>query len=456
VSGLVRPDPFTFEVQLSQPEGELGAVLSAQGLSPIPPLPGAPAVPAGVADGHDKDYGRFLVSTGPYMIEGSDRLDFSGPPGQQTPVSGYVPGTSLVLVRNPSWSPATDRLRPAYADRIEFTVGGSLDGDSRKLDKGKADLVLDSGPPLQAPLDQVARYRDDPSLGHVYLDERDFVRAVQTNLAVPPFDDVHVRKAVNLVLNKAKMIQLAGGSDAGSVAGHLVLNSLEDNLLAEYDPYVSAGAAGDVAAARAEMRQSRYDGNRDGICDDPSCRSVLTVSLALPPFALGALQAKRDLSQIGIHLRDRAEDPPAPFVEFKDPTKHVPMFFGAGFGKDFLDASNFFTGLFYGPNVFAGGTSNGTSNGTLVGATPGQLRSWKYSVASVPSVDGRIEACLPLLGAEEVRCWAALDQYMMTNVVPWAPYVFERYVRVVPSRVVHYSFDQSVAMPALDQIALLG
>ena len=46
----------------------------------------------GAAEGHDKNYGRFLVATGPYEFEGADALDFSQPAADQTPVAGYTPG----------------------------------------------------------------------------------------------------------------------------------------------------------------------------------------------------------------------------------------------------------------------------------------------------------------------------------------------------------------------------
>ena len=67
----------------------------------------------GAAEGHTADYGRFLISTGPYMIQGSEDLDPNQAPDDQDPISGYVPGRSLVLVRNPSWEASQDALRPA-------------------------------------------------------------------------------------------------------------------------------------------------------------------------------------------------------------------------------------------------------------------------------------------------------------------------------------------------------
>jgi peptide/nickel transport system substrate-binding protein len=115
IVGLETPADRTLVVRLDGPATDLAYRFSLLGTAPIP---------EGVSDGHDEDYERFLVASGPYMVEGSGHLDLSVPPDQQEPVAGYVlperaadgtveePG-SLILVRNPSWDPATDRLRPA-------------------------------------------------------------------------------------------------------------------------------------------------------------------------------------------------------------------------------------------------------------------------------------------------------------------------------------------------------
>jgi hypothetical protein len=77
-------------------------------------------------------------------------------------------------------------------------------------------------------------------------------------------------------------------------------------------------------------------------------------------------------------------------------------------------------------------------------------------VAVVPNVDGRIEACLPLTFGAQLRCWADLDQYLMTEVVPWIPLVGLTSGRVVSDRLARFSFDQAwgYPLPALDQIAV--
>jgi hypothetical protein len=123
---------------------------------------------------------------------------------------------------------------------------------------------------------------------------------------------------------------------------------------------------------------------------------------------------------------------------------------GLPYGKDVLHAAPFFRSLF--DSRWTMGQEY--TNGTLVGASPELLETWGYEPVELPSVDDRIDACLSEAPSAQVECWAALDQYMMERVVPWVPYVFERYTRTVSSSVVHYSFDQLMAQPALDQIAV--
>jgi hypothetical protein len=52
------------------------------------------------------------------------------------------------------------------------------------------------------------------------------------------------------------------------------------------------------------------------------------------------------------------------------------------------------------------------------------------------------------------QCWAELDQYLVTEVVPWVPYMITENAQVVSDRVVAYSFDQFAGLPALDRIAV--
>ncbi len=100
ISGLQAPDEHTLVVHTTGSSGDLGYRLSLPTSAPIPAKPGAPTARLGVATGYDDGYWRFLVSSGPYMIEGSKVLDFKLPPARQRIPVGYVPGKKIVLVRN--------------------------------------------------------------------------------------------------------------------------------------------------------------------------------------------------------------------------------------------------------------------------------------------------------------------------------------------------------------------
>ena len=448
VSGVETPDQYTIRFRLVRPAADLPARFAMSDTAPIPPSPSDPAAPLGIATGHDEDYGRFMVGTGPYMVEGSELMDLSLPSQQQVPASGYVPGTSLTLVRNTAWDSATDDLRPAYVDRIEIAIGGTLEDASARVDDGEIDFIFNAGSPPQSPAEQIERYYADPNLGQVYSHSRDILRSVEMNLALPPLDDIHVRRAINLVIDKARLIELAG-ERTGTVAGHMVLDSLEDNLLLGYDPYRTPGSHGDPDAARDEMRLSAYDADDDGRCEDPVCAGVEMVTFRLGPEEAELVVA--NLAEIGITAEISGAFPPDDVIaRFHDPQERIGLLVGGPWAKDTLNAAHFFRAVF----DSAWSMGDDFTNGNMVGTSPERLDSWGYEPIELPNVDDRIEACLGRPTAAQAQCWAELDQYLMENVVPWVPLVFESYIHTVSNRVVHYSFDQSVAQPALDQIAI--
>jgi hypothetical protein len=72
----------------------------------------------------------------------------------------------------------------------------------------------------------------------------------------------------------------------------------------------------------------------------------------------------------------------------------------------------------------------------------------------VPNVDDRITPCASLVGNAQTRCWTALDQYMIEQVLPVIPLGSLNRAQVIPTRIVAYSYDQSWTLPALDRIAV--
>jgi len=403
------------------------------------------------------------------MIAGSQRLDFSLSASRQKPVSGYVwrraasglvHAKSLTLVRNPSWDPRSDSLRKAYLNRIELTFGGTPAGDAAAVDKGTLDLVFDAN----APVDQVHRYLADPRLKkRVFVYPSDYFYFIPMNVALPPFDDVHVRRAVNWAIDKAGLIRLANSKPSfftgplyGTVATHIGVDSVENSLLQNYDPYATPAHRGDLQAARRELAKSRYDRNHDAICDAPACKNLLVLTWRDSAQPAMAALVRKDLKRIGIDLRIRVI--PRVFFDYghdDPPRAKVALLIGASIPPDYPNGSTIFLPSFYGPELSPGKVGNTVPNLSLLGATPEELRRWGYPVKSVPSVDGRINECLPLLGLAQIECWATLDQYLMEKVVPWVPYLHVGFAYTVSARVRNFTWDQfSLGIAALDEIAV--
>jgi len=440
ISGLNAVDDHTLEVTLNRPAGDFGFRMAMHATAPIPD---------GAADGHVQDYGRFLVASGPYMFEGSENMDFSAPPGDQEPVSGYVPGQSITMVRNPSWSNDIDDLRPANVDRIEITIGGTEDDNALKVDSGELDMQFDG----VAPPDQVQKYQTDPQLeDQLFVNPSDAIRYLTINLAMPPFDDIHVRKAINLALDKDSMRRIRGGPTQGELAGHIMVNSLQNNLLADYDPYETPNGQGDIEAAQAEMAQSVYDTDGDGVCDDPVCQNIPTNTDEADPYPDQAALIQQNFEPLGLTLDIRQFERGTMYDRVNDPNTQTALGLAPGWGKDYLNGSTFGEPLFGSVSI----GPDACCNYSLVGASAEQLADFGYDATEVPSVDDKIAECDETTGDAQFQCWAELDQELMENVVPWVPYLFDNYVRTVSERVENYTFDQFAGLPALDHIALAG
>ena len=448
ISGMEAPDDLTLVIRTTQPTGDLPYRMAMPAAAPIPPNPNDPDARLGVAEGHDANYGRFMVGTGPYMFEGTDQLDFTVPADDRDPVSGYDVGRSIVLVRNPSYDPATDDLREGYVDRIEVAIGGDEADLALKVDAGEIDMVFDGVPPAQ----QVQAYSADPELeDQIHSDPSDAVRYIEMNLALPPFDDIHVRKAVNLALDKEGFRQLRGGPLFGELAGHIMVNSLEGNLLVDYDPYATPNGRGDVDAAKAEMAQSAYDADGDGVCDDPVCDGVITIMDESDPYPDQTALLQQSLEPLGITLNTQSFERTTMYSKCEDPNNHWGLCPSVSWGKDYPD------GFTFGPPLFWQDAIGPESccNDTMVGITPEMLEERGYDgTIPVPSAEEQIDTCIALSGDERIQCWADLDTYLMEEVVPWVPYLFDNNVVIVSARVVGWSFDQFAGLPALDRIAL--
>ena len=449
ITGLEAPDAHTLVIHLTRPTGDLPNRVAIPSLGPIPANPARPEDPLGVAQGHDFDYGSVIVSSGPYMFEGSEDLSFEPAPEDQQPAPGNGPAMAT-LVRNPSWSPANDPVRTPRPDRIEFYLVRSAEEAEELTRSGAVDVVMNWAPNPET----TSRWLEDPEFrARVQMSPADGMRFLFVNLAIPPFDDVHVRRAMNLAVDREAIARaLAEGEMAQGQEPftHLALDSYEDNLLLSYAP-PGVTPSGNESAAREEMRLSAYDVDGDGRCDASVCASVQLVAHATTPWAVEAARlVAAAVDAIGVDARVDALGDDDFFAAYEDPSVKVPLLMDNWF-KDYPNASTFFPVLLDGDNV-------GVTNRSMMGASRAQLRRYGYDVAAVPSIDERIDACDALLFKAQTRCWAELDQYLTEQVVPWIPLTQVVQGWFFSARVADVSIDAStgIPLPAIERLRVEG
>jgi peptide/nickel transport system substrate-binding protein len=426
ISGISTPDAKTIVFKLTAPTGDFRYRLAMPAAGPMPREVAGCFTRPGV-------YGRYLISSGPYMLKGSDKLDASSCAAVRSsgPISGFDGERSLDLVRNPAYNSKTDspKARENLPDEFTFKVNTNNGDIYARVARGDIDDEVAQEPPTI-----LRQYRDSPQL---HTSRNDLTVYLTMNLTQPPFDDVHVRRAVNYVVNRQALRKAWGGPFAGDIATHIAPNALLLDKLKGYAPYGASGL-GDLAQAKAEIRRSRYDSNHDGICDAAACKNVYTLTgdIAVEKTFLPVLQ--QNLGSIGITLKDRVVKDA--FTPLATPSLNIPFSTRPGWGKDYADPYTFFNPLFDGRSIYP----QGNSNYSLVGITPATAKTVgvKGNVAHVPSVDADLDRCAVLVGNPRVTCYAALDKKMTTQIVPWVPYLWVSSHNVTSKHVTQWGFDQ--------------
>jgi peptide/nickel transport system substrate-binding protein len=429
ISGIETPDDKTIVFHLTEPTGDFLYRLAMPAAGPIPEEVAKCATKPG-------DYGRFLISSGPYMLEGSDQLDVSSCDAMK-PISGYQPDQSITMVRNPDYDPATDtpEARENLIDKFVWTINTNNDDIYNKIAEGLIDDEVAS-----EPAKVLREYStDDSKKDLLKINSGDRTWYITMNLTQPPFDDIHVRKAVNLVMDKGGLQRAWGGPLVAEIATHIAPDVLLNDTLKGYDPYQTPDEAGDLDAAKAEMKQSKYDSNGDGVCDADVCKNVLHIggTREVDKNMIPVIEAS--LEKIGITLKTRTLDDA--YTTIQTVSKNVPISSRPGWGKDYADPLTFFDPLFSGSSIIP----TGNTNYSLVGLTPEKAQELKGitgTLTGIPSVDADMKACHPLTGDERITCYGNVDKKLMEQVVPWVPYNWSNAVNVIADTVTKWEFDQ--------------
>jgi peptide/nickel transport system substrate-binding protein len=446
ISGIETPDDQTIIFNLERPTGDFLHRLNMPATAPIPEEVGKCFTKAG-------DYGRYVMSSGPYMLQGSDQLDITSCDTMK-PISGLDPSKSLTLVRNPNYDQATDDTRSNYVDGIRITVNTNVDNIFSQIEAGSLDTSISDQPPKPV----LQRYlTDEAKKPYLHSNSGDRTWYITMNWATPPFDDVHVRKAANWIMDKAGILQAWGGTTFGEIATHnLPPIVLGDTLTAEYNPYASEGNRGDEAKAKEEMKQSKYDSNKDGVCDAAACSNLVMINRNVTPWTDAEAVVVSSLEKIGIKVKPRELATSAAYTTIQTVKNMIPIAMNAGWGKDYADPYAFVGALFDSRSIIA----TGNTNYPLLGLTPEQAQQLgiKYPEGvTIPSVDADVDECQKIPATQldqRNECFANLDRKMMEESVPWVPYLWAKNITVTAPSVTKFEFDQYSGYLSYTQMAV--
>jgi len=443
IAGISTPDKSTISFTLSAPRGDFLYALA---------MPASAPIPQEVAKCHTQagEYGRYIITTGPYMIKGSDKLNISSC-GSQKPISGFDPNTGLHLVRNPNYDQATDdpAVRENYPDAFDITVNTNLDDIFNRISAGQLEGSFETPP------NSVIRdYLQNPDKrDHLRINSGDRIWYAYMNLTTPPFDDIHVRKAMNLVMDLDGIQRSWGGPVQGAIPTDVLPDTMAPELTNEnYNPYQKAPFTGDVEAAKAEMKQSKYDTNKDGVCDAAACSGVINVNRNFAPWSTMAPIIEQSAAKIGVKITTRPASRSAVNNTVSTTAKRIPFSSGNGWGKDYADPVTFMVPEFDSRTIIP----VGNQNFALTGVTKAQAGKLGITIPAggVPSVDADNDRCLPLSGAERQACWVSVDKKLMEQVVPWIPLMDATAIDLIGPAVTKYDFDQNGTEAALSHLAV--
>ena len=258
------------------------------------------------------DFGHKPVGTGPFKLT-------SWPSGQQ-----------LVFERNPNYF----FQNLPYLDKVTVKVGLDPSVAFLSLTRGEVDLLGDGIPPAQ-----FLQVVHDPKYKANILQRTNVNTSyISLNTGVGPLKDVRVRQAINMAINKTKVLRIINGRGVAA-RGYL------PPLMPGYDP-AEVGYKYDPAAAKALLAKAGYAKGFDTV--------LYTTSTDPNPRIAQSLQ--QDLAAVGIRagIKSQAQ---STVTEAAGTPATAPLVWSGGMAwtQDYPDPSDFYWPILSCRSAVAGG-----------------------------------------------------------------------------------------------------
>ncbi|MFN3720423.1 MAG: ABC transporter substrate-binding protein [Rhizobium rhizophilum] len=359
LSGIETPDDMTVVFKLSRPDATFLHVLAINFASVVP----KEAVEAAAGD-----FGKKPVGSGTFILK------------------DWTIGQRLVFDRNPDYF---NKDLP-YIDKVTVEVGQEPLVALLRLQQGEVDIAGDGIPPAK-----FLEIKNSPEGAQMIVDGEQLHTGYLTlNTKIKPLDDVKVRQAINMAVNKERITRILNGRATPA-------NQPLPPLMPGYDK-AYPGYAFDVEKAKALLAEAGF---ADGF-------ETVLYSTNTDPQPRIAQAIQQDLAAIGVKAEVRALAQ-GNVIAAGGTEGEAPMIWSGGMAwiADFPDPSNF-----YGPILGCGGAVQG---------------GWNWSWYCNEALDKRaIEADSmsdPAKVAERQAAWGKIFTDIMADA-PWVPVINERRV----------------------------
>ena len=352
LSGITVVDPYTISFELTRPDATFLHVMA---------INFSHVVPKEEVEKYGPDFGKNPVGTGAFKL------------------GEWALGQRVVFEKNADyWNTGLP-----YLDRITFEIGQEPIVALLRLQNGEIDVPGDGIPPAK-----FQEVMNDPEQKERVVEGGQLHTGYVTmNVNIAPFDDVRVRQAVNMAINKERTVQLINNR---AVPANQPLPPSMPGYAKDYEGY-----AYDPAKAKELLAEA---GHGDGF----ETELYVMNTDPNPRIAQGIQQ---DLAAIGIKANIQALAQ-ANVIAAGGEKEGAPMIWSGGMGwiADFPDPSNF-----YGPILGCGG------------AVPG---GWNWSWYCNEELDKKAAEADsitdPARAEERNQLWSEIYLQIMEDA-PWAP-----------------------------------